>query len=49
MLGKYPVFPPTDSEFEDPPKLDKYDVVVIGGGGGGYHGAFELSKGGLKV
>ncbi|WP_243666744.1 FAD-dependent oxidoreductase [Vulcanisaeta sp. JCM 16159] len=49
MLGKYPVFPPTDSEFEDSPKLDKYDVVVIGGGGGGYHGAFELSKGGLKV
>ncbi|ADY01157.1 FAD-dependent pyridine nucleotide-disulfide oxidoreductase [Vulcanisaeta moutnovskia 768-28] len=49
MLGKYPVFPPTDQEFEDQPRLGKYDVIVIGGGGGGYHGAFELSKGGLKV
>ncbi len=49
VLGKYPVFPPTDREFEDPPKLSNYDVVVIGGGGGGYHGAFELSKGGYRV
>ncbi|MEM3326251.1 MAG: FAD-dependent oxidoreductase, partial [Thermoproteus sp.] len=49
MLGKYPTFPPTDPEFEDPPRADRYDVVVVGGGGGGYHGAFELSKGGRKV
>ena len=48
-LGKYPAYPPTDPSFEDPPSLDKYDVVVIGGGGGGYHGAFELSKGGYRV
>ncbi len=49
MIRKYPVFPPTDPEFEDPPRLSNYDVIVIGGGGGGYHGAFELSKGGYKV
>ncbi|CCC81009.1 dihydrolipoyl dehydrogenase [Thermoproteus tenax] len=49
MLGKYGVFPPTDPEFEDPPKLDKYDVIVVGGGGGGYHGAFQLSAGGYRV
>ncbi len=48
-LGKYETFPPTDAEFEDPPRASKYDVVVIGGGGGGYHGAFELSKGGYNV
>ncbi|ABW01097.1 pyridine nucleotide-disulphide oxidoreductase dimerisation region [Caldivirga maquilingensis IC-167] len=48
-LGKYENFPPTDAEFEDPPRASKYDVVVIGGGGGGYHGAFELSKGGYSV
>lgn len=48
-MGKYPTFPPTDPEFEDPPRADRYDVVVVGGGGGGYHGAFELSKGGRKV
>lgn len=43
------MFPPTDPEFEDPPKLDKYDVIVVGGGGGGYHGAFQLSAGGYRV
>jgi len=48
-LGNYPVYPPTDPEFEKPPKKDKYDVVIIGAGGGGYHGSFELSKGGLRV
>jgi len=49
MLGKYPVFPPTDGEFLDPPGRDEYDVVIVGAGGAGYHGAFELSKGGKKV
>lgn len=49
MLGKYASFPPTDHEFEDPPRFSNYDAVVIGGGGGGYHGAFELSKGGYRV
>jgi dihydrolipoamide dehydrogenase len=49
MLGKYPVFPPTDEEFLDPPGRDEYDVVIVGAGGAGYHGAFELSKGGKKV
>jgi dihydrolipoamide dehydrogenase len=49
VLSKYPSYPPTDPEFEDPPKFSSYDVVVIGGGGGGYHGAFELSKGGYRV
>ncbi len=48
-MGKYPVFPPTDSDFLDQPRGDRYDVVVIGGGGGGYHGAFELSNGGYSV
>ncbi len=49
MLGKYPVFPPTDQEFLDPPRADEYDVVIVGAGGAGYHGAFELSKGGKRV
>lgn len=49
MLGKYPVLPPTDNEFLDPPRNEQYDVIVVGGGGGGYHGAFELSKGGKSV
>ncbi len=48
-LGNYPVYPPTDPEFEKPPKKDRYDVVIIGAGGGGYHGSFELSKGGLRA
>jgi len=48
-IGKYDVYPPTDASFEDPPRMDKYDVIVIGGGGGGYHGAFELSKGNYSV
>jgi hypothetical protein len=30
MLGKYPVFPPTDEEFLDPPGRDEYDVVIVG-------------------
>jgi len=33
-IGKYDVYPPTDASFEDPPRMDKYDVIVIGGGGG---------------
>ncbi|MGB9733718.1 MAG: dihydrolipoyl dehydrogenase [Conexivisphaera sp.] len=49
MLGKYPVFPPTDQEFLDPPRTEEYDVVIVGAGGAGYHGAFELSKGGRRV
>ncbi|MFP3167870.1 MAG: dihydrolipoyl dehydrogenase [Thermoproteus sp.] len=48
-LGKYPVYPPTDPDFLREPKRDRYDVVIIGAGGGGYHGAFELSKGGMSV
>jgi len=49
MLGKYPVLPPTEDEFTDPPSKEQYDVIAVGGGGGGYHGAFELSKGEKSV
>ena len=48
-LGKYPTPPPTDPDFLRPPRLDRYDVVIVGAGGAGYHGSFELAKGGLNV
>ena len=48
-VGKIPHMSPTDPDLLREPKRDRYDVAIIGAGGGGYHGAFELSKGGMSV